>query len=164
MDEEREGEVDRVDREKDKEKRTASPPSSLKRERSETEDVPQDSSDPAAARRSLKRKAQPESPAEDEDRLFLMSLLKDLKSIPTERKLMAKAELIQVLNRYNNFQTFFLSVHPAQNLYPSQLCEPQLPPPKSQTKQARNASPTESSDSEGSILSILNDNSDGYRF
>ncbi|XP_076179004.1 uncharacterized protein LOC143152591 [Ptiloglossa arizonensis] len=163
-DKDRDGETT-MGKERDREKETAFP--GLKRKRNETDDFLQDFSE--TPKRSSKRRTQHENLPEDDDKLFLISLHKDLKSIPAERKLMAKAELIQVLNRYNNFQTFFLSVHPVQHVFPSQFCEPQLSMPKSsqsnkQIVATRAVSTSESSDdSEGSILSILNDDSYHYR-
>jgi hypothetical protein len=41
---------------------------------------------------------------QDEDRLFLLSLHKNLSSIPPDLKLLAKTEILQVLSKYSNPQ------------------------------------------------------------
>lgn len=51
----------------------------------------------------FKCRTQHESVLGDEDKLFLLSLHRDLKSIPPEKRLMAKVELMQILHKYNNF-------------------------------------------------------------
>ena len=80
----------------------------LKRRKIESDDVLHDLSKALEdinriLKELFKCRTQHESVLGDEDKLFLLSLHRDLKSIPPEKRLMAKVELMQILHKYNNF-------------------------------------------------------------
>jgi hypothetical protein len=60
--------------------------------------------------------------SDDEDKLFMLSLVKDLKDIPPDRKLQAKGEIISVVAKQ---KTFFPA--PSANPYPSPNTNPYYP-------------------------------------
>lgn len=110
--EDKETEEEEEDEEQTSETGKPQPFSYQKRKKTKRTDVLQDLNKTLQESLSHERRQQlKETVLEDEDKLFLLSLYKDLKSISPERKLMAKSELIEVLNRYNDFDSF--SIHAA---------------------------------------------------
>jgi hypothetical protein len=56
----------------------------------------------ATLEQSICQRSNQYSLLQDEDRLFLLSLHKNLSSIPPDLKLLAKTEILQFLSKYNN--------------------------------------------------------------